>query len=324
MKLEGIHHVTCVTADAPSNADFYVRVLGLRIVKKTINQTDMTTYHIFYGDEQASYGNNISFFEYRGRPDGRAGAGNVHRIVWRVGSDEALGFWERRLAGEGIEGERSEAGLRFADHEGLDHELAVVGTPDEPLTGEAPDIPAEFALQGLDGFRAYATDADASERFVTARLGFTDFGDGRLEARGAERGGWYALDPAPPEKRRFGGGVVQHVAWGCRPEDIEEWHSLLAREGVEPTEVIDRHFFRSVYFTEPGGVLFEIAERGGPGFIVDEPDAEHMGDDLRLPPWLEDRRKLYEYSLTPVPTTAEIRAGAAAPPAAARAAAPVT
>src|ERR1700758_502151 len=113
MQLEGIHHVTCVTADAPSNADFYVRVLGLRIVKKTVNQTDMTTYHIFYGDERASYGNNISFFEYRGRPDGRAGAGNVHTIVWRVGEDAALDFWERRLAAEGGESTRAEGSLDF-------------------------------------------------------------------------------------------------------------------------------------------------------------------------------------------------------------------
>jgi glyoxalase family protein len=308
MQLEGIHHVTAVTADAPSNADFYVRVLGLRIVKKTINQTDMTTYHIFYGDEHASYGNNISFFEYRGRPDGRAGAGNVHRIAWRLGSEEALDFWERRLAEEAVSTERGEGGLLFADPEGLEHQLAVVDTPDSALTGEAPDIPPEFALQGLDGFHAFARDREASERFLTQRLGFTPIGDERFEARGTERGGWYQFDPPPAEKRRFGGGIVQHVAWGCRPADIEDWHALLMDEGVEPTEVIDRHFFRSVYFTEPGGVLFEIAERGGPGFIVDEPDAEHMGDGLTLPPWLEERRRLYEYSLTPVPSTAEIRA----------------
>ena len=137
MKLEGIHHITCVTADAPSNADFYVRVLGLRIVKKTVNQVDKTTYHVFYGDERASYGNNISFFEYRGRPNGRVGAGNVHTIVWRVGEEGALAFWERRLAGEGIDSRREETTLDFADPEGLSHRLAVVQTSDEPLTGES-------------------------------------------------------------------------------------------------------------------------------------------------------------------------------------------
>jgi glyoxalase family protein len=311
VKLEGIHHITAVTADAPSNADFYVRVLGLRIVKKTINQTDRTTYHLFYGDEQASYGNNISFFEYRGRPHGRAGAGNVHTIVWRVGEEAALDFWEQRLAGEGIDASRSEHELDFADHEGLAHRLRVVETPDEALTGESPDVPGEYALQGFDGVHAYATDAAASGAFLTDTLAMEPAGDGRWEARGKLRGGWYQLDPAPQQKRSFGGGVVQHIAWGCLPEDIDVWSGRVDPLCPDATGIIDRHFFRSTYFTEPGGVLFEIAEHGGPGFSIGEPDMQRMGDELSLPPWLEERRKLYEWSLTPVPTTAELRAGLA-------------
>jgi glyoxalase family protein len=311
MRLEGIHHITCVTADAPSNADFYVRVLGLRIVKKTVNQTDQTTYHIFYGDERASYGNNISFFEYRGRPDGRAGAGNVHTIVWRLGEEPALGFWERRLASEGVEVRRDADGLEFCDHEGLRHRLAVVETPDEPLTGESPEIPAEYALQGFDGVCAYASDPQASAAFLTDVLAMEASGERRWEARGQLRGGWYEISEAPPGRRRFGGGVVQHIAWGCRPQDIESWSERVAPACPDATGIIDRHFFRSTYFTEAGGVLFEIAEHGGPGFAVDEPDLAHMGDELRLPPWLEERRKLYEYSLTPVPTTAALRSGVA-------------
>jgi glyoxalase family protein len=310
MRLEGIHHVTCVTADAPSNADFYVRVLGLRIVKKTINQTDETTYHIFYGDERASYGNNISFFEYRGRPDGRAGAGNVHTIVWRVGEEAALDFWERRLTGERVRLEREDGVLDLWDHEGLHHRLAVVETPDAPLTGESPEIPAEYALQGFDGVQAYAGDAQASAAFVAGELAMEPVGESRWQARGAIRGGWYQIDPAPPQRRRFGGGVVQHVAWGCQAHDIDAWSERVTPLCPDATGIIDRHFFRSTYFTEPGGVLFEIAEHGGPGFAVDEPDMEHMGDELSLPPWLQDRRKLYEWSLTPVPTTAQLRAGA--------------
>lgn len=311
MRLEGIHHVTCVTADAPSNADFYVRVMGLRIVKKTVNQTDMTTYHIFYGDEQASYGNNISFFEYRGRPEGRAGAGNVHTIVWRVGEEAALDFWEGRLAGEGVETRRGEDALDLWDHEGLHHRLAISAADDPPLTGESPEIPGAFALQGFDGVEAYAGDGAASAAFMVDVLGMSPTADGRYEARGMLRGGWYRIEPAPPERRRFGGGVVQHVAWGCLPDDIERWSERVTALCPDATGVIDRHFFRSTYFTEPGGVLFEIAEHGGPGFAVDEPDMEHMGDELQLPPWLEERRKLYEYSLTPVPTTADLRAGMA-------------
>ena len=311
MRLEGIHHITCVTADAPSNADFYVRVLGLRVVKKTINQVDKTTYHIFYGDERASYGNNISFFEYRGRPGGRAGAGNVHTIVWRVGEEGALDFWEERLAGEAVETSRGEDALDFADHEGLRHRLAVVRSADPPLVGESPEVPPECALQGFDGVHAYERDDETSARFLTGVLAMREAGPRRWEARGELRGGYYQIDPAPAGKRRFGGGVVQHIAWGCLPEDIEPWSERVKPLCPDATGVIDRHFFRSVYFTEPGGVLFEIAEHGGPGFAVDEPDGEHMGDELQLPPWLEDRRRLYEWSLTPVPTTAQLRSGVA-------------
>ena len=313
MRLEGIHHITCVTADAPSNADFYVRVLGLRIVKKTVNQVDKTTYHIFYGDEHASYGNNISFFEYRGRPDGRAGAGNVHTIVWRVGGDGALDFWEQRLNDERVDVRRTEGGLEFADHEGLNHRLAVVRTTDPALVGESPEVPPEHALQGLDGVQAYARDPGASAAFLSDVLTMSAVGERRWEARGQLRGGWYQIDPAPEEKRRFGGGVVQHVAWGCLADDIDAWSERVDPLCPDATGTVDRHFFRSTYFTEPGGVLFEIAEHGGPGFAVDEPDTEHMGDELQLPPWLEERRRLYEWSLTPVPTTAQLRAGVAIP-----------
>jgi glyoxalase family protein len=309
MKLEGIHHITAVTADAPSNADFYVRVLGLRIVCKTVNQVDRTTYHIFYGDERASYGANISFFEYRGRPDGRPGAGNAHTIAWRVGEEAALDFWERRLQGEGVETRRTDGALDFADHEGLTHQLHVVAPRDPPLTGESPEVPVEYALQGLDGVQAYARDPDASAAFLADVLEMSAVGENRWEARGQLRGGWYQIDPAPPEKRRLGGGVVQHVAWGCRPQDMDAWSERVGPLCPDATGTVDRYFFRSTYFTEPGGVLFEIAEHGGPGFAAGEPDAAHMGDELHLPPWLEERRRLYEWSLTPVPTTAQLRGG---------------
>jgi glyoxalase family protein len=310
LRLEGIHHITCVTADAPSNADFYVRVLGLRIVKKTVNQVDKTTYHIFYGDERASYGNNISFFEYRGRPEGRTGAGNVHTIVWRVGEEGALDFWERRLSEEGVEARRGEGTLDFSDHEGLCHRLALTRVSDPPLLGESPEVPGEYALQGFDGVLAYAKDAESSAAFLTDVLEMDVLAQGRWEARGEIRGGCYQIDPAPAERRRFGGGIVQHVAWGCLPDEIDAWSNRVSALCPDATGTVDRHFFRSTYFTEPGGVLFEIAEHGGPGFAVDVPAHEHMGDELRLPPWLEDRRQLLEWSLTPVPTTAQLRAGA--------------
>src|SRR5581483_4669367 len=166
MKLEGIHHVTCITGDAPGNVDFYARVLGLRMVKKTVNQDDPTVYHLFYADEKGSPGADITFFEYPGSPRGRAGAGMVHRIVFRVGSNEALTFWEERLTGEGVDVAMSGDSLVFDDPEGLGLELRAVQTSDEPLVAEHPEIPYELALQGFDGVRAYSADPERSRRLL--------------------------------------------------------------------------------------------------------------------------------------------------------------
>src|SRR5688572_19564881 len=139
MRLEGIHHVTAITGDAPRNVDFYARVLGLRLVKKTVNQDDPTVYHLFYADELGSPGSDITFFEYPGARPGRAGAGMVHRVVWRVASEDAIGFWEQRLAARGVAAERTpEGSLVFADPEGLGHELVVYEGVDAPLTADAP------------------------------------------------------------------------------------------------------------------------------------------------------------------------------------------
>jgi glyoxalase family protein len=171
VKLDGIHHVTCITGDAPRNVDFYVRVLGLRMVKKTVNQDDPTVYHLFYADEQGSPGADITFFEYPGVRRGRAGAGMVHTIAWRVGSEDALAFWADRLAGEGIEARRDGGRLSFADPEALGLELRHSETEDEPLVARHPDIPEELALQGFDGVRAFSADPDRSRGFLEDTLG---------------------------------------------------------------------------------------------------------------------------------------------------------
>src|SRR5919204_6928726 len=141
MKLEGIHHITCITADAPRNVEFYADVLGLRLVKKSVNQDDPTVYHLFYADEVGSAGSDITFFEYPGARPGQAGAGMVHTVVWRVGSGEALDFWEGRLRAEGVETARENGRLRFTDPEGLALELVVTDVEDEPLVAKHPDIP---------------------------------------------------------------------------------------------------------------------------------------------------------------------------------------
>src|SRR3712207_3655694 len=149
MRLEGIHHITAITADAPGNVDFYARVLGLRLVKKTVNQDDPTVYHLFYADEKGSAGSDLTFFEYRGAPRGRAGAGMVHRIVWRVASEEALDFWAKRIETTGLPVQRGDGWVRFPDPEGLELEVRIDDTKDDPLVAEHPDIPSHLALRGF-------------------------------------------------------------------------------------------------------------------------------------------------------------------------------
>jgi glyoxalase family protein len=298
VRLEGIHHITAITGDAPLNVNFYAGVLGLRLVKKTVNQDDPTVYHLFYADEVGSPGSDITFFEYPGARRGRAGGGMVHRIVWRVASEDALAFWEERLRGEGVDLAREPARLRFSDPEGLGLELAVVETEEEPLIAQHPEIPAELALQGFDGVRAFSSDPAASREFLTGTLAFEPTGETRYEARGEKRGSFYVYDEAR-ERGIQGAGTVHHVAWASPPEDHEAWRQRAIEGGASPTPVIDRFYFRSIYFREPSGVLFEIATIG-PGFTTDEP-LEHLGERLSLPPAFEHLREQVEPLLTPLP-----------------------
>jgi glyoxalase family protein len=299
MRFEGIHHVTCITGDAPRNVDFYTRVLGLRLVKRSVNQDDPTVYHLFYADERGSAGADITFFEYPGARAGRAGAGMIHTIAFRVASEEALDFWERRLADEGRPLERSEGRLRLEDPERLGLELIVSSAPDEPLVAEHPEIRAELALQGFEGVRAFAENPEASRAVLEATLGFAPVADTVWEARGEARGGLYGYDPPPSGAATGGAGTVHHVAWASTDEQHDAWHAAVSGAGLRPTPIIDRFWFRSIYFREPSGVLFEIATLG-PGFAVDEAE-ERLGEALVLPPAFEHLRERVEQVLTPLP-----------------------
>jgi glyoxalase family protein len=281
-------------------------VLGLRMVKKTVNQDDPTVYHLFYADEQGSPGADITFFEYPGARRGRAGAGMVHTVAFRVGSEDALGFWEERLGAQGIQTERTDGRLRFADPEGLALELAVAETPDEPLVAEHPDVPDEYAIQGFDGVRAFTVEPGESRSLLEETLGFQPRAEEAWEVRGDQRGGFYSYDRSPPERGFGGAGTVHHVAWATTMDDHEAWRERVAQAGAHPTPVIDRFYFRSVYFREPSGVLFELATIG-PGFATDEP-ADKLGERLSLPPAFEHLRDRLEPQLTPLPNPREARA----------------
>ncbi|MFL5838746.1 MAG: VOC family protein [Solirubrobacteraceae bacterium] len=298
--LEGIHHITAITADAPRNVDFYARVLGLRLVKKTVNFDAPDVYHLYYGDEAGSPGSILTFFEFPGAARGRPGAGMIHRIGWRVGSETALDFWASRLGGEGVASEREGNRLRFADPEGLGLELVHVQSGDPPLVAAAEGVPSEYALQGFDGARAYTTAPERSAALLDRTLGFERDGDGDQDwvCAGEARGAGWRYDPPPPERGLQGAGTVHHIAWASRDDAHQAWLDTVTGAGAHATPIIDRQYFRSIYFREPSGVLFEIATLG-PGFAIDE-DPEHLGEALRLPPQHEHLRERLERTLTPL------------------------
>jgi glyoxalase family protein len=299
MRLEGVNHVTAITGDAPRNVDFYTDVVGLRLVTKTVNQDDPTVYHLFYADEVGSAGADMTFFEYPGAAPGHVGAGCAYRVVWRVASDDSLAFWADRLADRQVQREVAPGSVLFADPEGLEHELIVENVTDAPLSARHPEIPPEHALQGFSGVRAYSLRPEVSRQLLIDVLGAVPRDDQTLELRGHSRGGTITLDAAPAGRLVQGGGSIHHVAWGTTVAEHPRWHEHVNAAGVRSTPIIDRHFFHSIYFREPGGILYEIAD-DGPGFAHDVAVSE-LGVKVVLPPWLEQRRAEIEARLTPLP-----------------------
>ena len=296
MRLHGIHHVTAITADGPANAEFYGGVLGLRLVKKTVNFDDPGAYHLYYGDERGRPGTALTFFEYPGARLGRAGEGMVTRIDWSVPGDDALDWWERHLAGRATT-ERGHAHLDVWDPEGLVTRLVAVPESASAPHAHAPHVPAEAALRRMIGVQAQARDPQASAA-VLETLGFEH--DGRTWWTEADdHGAAYELVPADGEAAIGGAGTTHHVAWASTDDDHPRWLERAAQAGVHATPIVDRDYFRSIYFREPSGVLFELAT-DGPGFAIDEP-VEALGTTLRLPRQHEHLRPLLEERLTPIP-----------------------
>jgi glyoxalase family protein len=298
MALEGLHHITAISGDAQRNVDFYARVLGLRLVKKTVNFDQPDVYHLYFGDERGDPGSILTFFEFPDAPPGRARDGMVHLIQWRVADPAALEFWAARLHGEGVKTARPDhAALRFRDPEGLAHELVAVVVEDRPLVAQAPGIPAEHALQGFHGVRIYASEPERSEQLLRA-IGFTG-GDGSWRADGDERHALLEYDAPPVEPGVLSAGTVHHVAWSVADDaELNLVRTAATHAGARATPIIDRQYFHSVYFREPSGVLFELATRDI-GFDRDEP-VEHLGETLKLPPQYESRRDEIEIRLKPL------------------------
>lgn len=328
MRLGGLHHVTAVTGHAAENVAFYTQVLGLRLVKKTVNQDDVSAYHLFYGDEVGHAGTELTFFDWPNAGANRSGQGTIAAIAMRVPDPAAITWWERRLADHGVAREpvQQRAGrltLPFSDPEGQRLELvAPAGDEGQPVAGGTPwagsPVPPEYQIRGLHAVRLIVAHLDPTMRVLTETMGFRQAGEYTLSSdqNGQAQpvtifqvgdggpGTEVHLEARGDLQRGFVGiGGVHHVAFRT-PNDNEHqsWRERLARAGLRVTPIIDRFYFHSIYFREPGGVLFEIAT-DGPGFATDE-DAAHLGETLALPPFLEPHRREIEAGLRPLRTPA--------------------
>ena len=304
----GLHHVTAIAADPRENLEFYTGVLGLRMVKRSVNQDAPDTYHLFYADGEGRPGTDVTFFPWPRMGPGRPGIGLAMEVGFSV-APGSLDWWADRLAMAGVEtaapeerfGDRA---LAFRDPHGLG--LSLIETPD-PLD-TAPwrhsTVPEPHQLAGFHVVRLWERDLAPTARFLTDGLGFeaagTDDGWNRYEVGGGGASRRIEVCELAEERRgTWGTGAVHHVAFRAPDGDAQaEIRHRVTAAGGSPTDFIDRFWFRSIYFKEPGGVLFEVAT-DGPGFTVDE-DADSLGEELILPPWLEPRREAIAAELPPL------------------------
>jgi glyoxalase family protein len=288
-----------ITGDAQRNVDFYADLLGLRMVKKTVNFDAPEAYHLYFGDEQGSPGTILTWFEFAGAQPGRAGAGMIHTIQLGVPSEDSLDFWHARLDAAGYSNDRSQGSLKFTDYDGLGLELVVANPGNTRLQATHPEVPAEHAITGVEGARAYiGRPVEADVGLLTTTLGFTPIDTaGAYRLEGPTRTFNWAYDPAVGHGIQ-GAGTVHHIAWHSTDADHLAWRQRVSEAGFNVTPVIDRDYFNAIYFRQPQGILFEIATTS-PGFAVDE-DPNHLGEELRLPRQHEHLRKQLEQALTPL------------------------
>ena len=307
IRFAGLHHVTAIAGAPQENVNFYAGILGLRLVKRTVNFDDPKSYHLYYGDAAGNPGTIMTFFSWPRAPRGRIGTGQVSVTSFSV-PEESLGYWTERLVEHGVrfakpERRFEETVLAFEDHDGLAVEIvARPGVEDGEAWGESP-VPARHAIRGIPGVTLSEQSGEVTENILTRLLGFEKVGeeDGRTRYLSAGSGGSFADVLALPEGApgETAVGTTHHVAWRAPDDDTEAaWREEIEARGLYVTPILDRNYFHSIYFREPGGVLFEIAT-DPPGFAVDE-DSDHLGESLKLPPWLERRREEIEQALPPI------------------------
>jgi catechol 2,3-dioxygenase-like lactoylglutathione lyase family enzyme len=300
--LPGLHHVTAITADAQKNVDFYTGVLGLRLVKLTVNFDDPGSYHLYYGDELGRPGTTMTFFAWPGASRGRLGPPQVTATAFAVPAS-SLDYWSERLNEHGVKVESQpqrfgERHLHFHDADGMPLDLvAVEKPPGQPWT--AGSVPIDHAIRGFHGVTIGEEGYETTAKLLTELMGFTSVGGEGNRFRYAASGGDNFASivdiVCTPDARRgdLGAGIVHHVAFRT-PDDAQQqtWRSQIAARGLNVSPVMDRSYFHSIYFREPGGVLFEIATEN-PGFTIDEP-ADALGTSLKLPPQYEAYREEIE------------------------------
>jgi glyoxalase family protein len=309
-ELGGLHHVTAITGNAPGNVEFYTHVLGMRLVKKTVNQDDVSAYHLFYADRTGNPGTDVTFFDWPFAVPNQAGVPEIAPITLRV-PEGSLDWWGARLDELQVRHSTSDGRLAFTDPEGQRLELAGHdgATRFDPWP-ESPVAP-EHQIRGLHAVRLASADPQRTADLLSHVMGFRPAAEKELaggdrlhtfELEGKDSGSEVSLLlPKEPRRSRQGRGGVHHVAFRVKDEvEQEEWRERVLATGLQPTPIIDRFYFKSVYFREPGGNLFELAT-DGPGFTADESDSE-LGHHLALPPFLEPRREQIEAGLTPLPT----------------------
>ncbi|KQO65647.1 ring-cleaving dioxygenase [Methylobacterium sp. Leaf88] len=311
MQLTGIHHLTAITAQAPDNLAFYTRVLGLRLVKKTVNQDDVSAYHLFYADGRASPGTDITFFDWPAPPE-RRGTDSISRTGLRVSGADAIGWWREHLARQGVNHavpvERDgRLTLDFEDGEGQRLMLVDDGGVGEAHPWARSPVPGEHQIRGLGPIRLSVAQIERTEAVLTEILDLNhdrnyELPEGEVRVYRMGAGGPAAelhlvAEPNLPPARQ-GAGAVHHVAFRIPDTDYAAWADRLKQRRMPSSGPVDRYYFRSLYFREPNGILFEIAT-DGPGFATDEP-METLGERLALPPFLEPRRVEIEAGLKPL------------------------
>jgi glyoxalase family protein len=307
-RIPGIHHITAIAGDAQRNLDFYTGLLGLQLVKRTVNFDDPGTYHLYFGDDVGRPGTILTFFPWPGATRGRLGTGEVSATSFAIPSG-SLGFWSDRLRDAGVATRRDtrfgDTVLGFEDGDGTRLELIESPTIRRGAT-TSTGVAAEHAIGGFHSATLQLRSRQRTEQLLTASLGLTPAGEeqGRRRFRAAGTGAGAIVDTLESRdtgRGELGAGSVHHIAWRTRDESTQaDWLERLPRLGLRVTPVQDRQYFHSIYFREPGGVLFEIAT-DPPGFAIDEP-SDRLGESLRLPPWLEPLRARIERALPALET----------------------